>query len=80
LTFGHNRQEEDTLLHHGALPKLSFPKFSGDNPKIWIDKCGDYFHIFNVPKCMWTTTASLHMEENAARWLQVYKMKKGLGD
>jgi hypothetical protein len=73
-------QEEDTPLHRGVLPKLSFSKFSGDNKKIWIDKCGDYFRIFNVPECMWTTTASLHMEENAARWLQVYKMKKGVGD
>jgi hypothetical protein len=23
---------------------------------------------------MWTTAASLHMEDNAAKWLQVYKM------
>jgi hypothetical protein len=24
--------------------------------------------------------ASLHMEDNAAKWMQVYKMKRGLGD
>jgi hypothetical protein len=28
---------------------------------------------------MWTTTASLHMEDNAAKWLQMYKLKHGLG-
>jgi hypothetical protein len=68
------------MLHRGALPKLSFLKFSGENLKIWINKCGDYFCIFNVPECMWTTATSLHMEENMAKWLQVYKMKRGLGD
>jgi hypothetical protein len=29
---------------------------------------------------MWTTAASLHMEENAAKWLQVCKMQHGLTD
>jgi hypothetical protein len=41
--------------------------------------CADYFHIFNIPECMWTTAASLHMEDNTAKWLQVYKLKNGLG-
>jgi hypothetical protein len=67
------------LLHQGALPKLSFSKFNGEHPKIFIIKCGDYFHIFNVPGCMWIMAASLHMEENTTKWLQVYKMKHGLG-
>jgi hypothetical protein len=80
LMFGRNRHEEHMPLHQGVLPKLSFPKFNGENPKIWIDKCGDYFRIFNVPECMWTTTTSLYMEENAAKRLQVYKLKSGLGD
>jgi hypothetical protein len=29
---------------------------------------------------MWASTASVHMEGNAAKWLQVYKLKYGLGD
>ena len=28
---------------------------------------------------MWVTSASLNMDENAAKWLQVYKLKHGLG-
>jgi hypothetical protein len=67
--------EEEVPLHRSALPKLSFPKFSGTNPKIWIDKCIDYFKIFNILDHMWTTVTSLHMEDNATKWLQVYKMK-----
>lgn len=61
------------------MPKLSFPKFYGENPKIWIDKSRDYFKIFNIPECMRTTAASLHLEDNVARWLQTYKLKYGLG-
>jgi hypothetical protein len=36
--------------------------------------------IYNIPDCMWTTAASLHMDDNAAKWWQVYKLKVGLGD
>lgn len=28
---------------------------------------------------MWVTTASLHFDDNAAKWLQMYKLKYGLG-
>jgi hypothetical protein len=31
-------------------------------------------------QCLWTTAASPHMEDNTAKWLQVYKIKRGLGD
>jgi hypothetical protein len=79
-TFGRNRTEEDLLLHRSALPKMSFPKFFGENPRIWLDKCTDYFCIFNIPESTWTTAASLHMKDNAAKWLQVYKLKHGLGN
>jgi hypothetical protein len=77
-TFGRNHQEEEVQVHQSALPKLSFPKFYGENQHIWLDKCVDYFRIFNIPETMWTMAASLHMEDNAAKWLQVYKLKKDL--
>jgi hypothetical protein len=78
-TIGCNRMDEETLLHRSALPKLSFPKSYGENHRIWFDKCADYFHIFNIPETMWTTTASLHMEDNIAKWLQVHKIKHDIG-
>ena len=59
------------------IPKLSFPRFDGRHPKIWRDKCMDYFHICNVPEHMWVTTASLHLDDNAASWFQMYKLQKG---
>jgi hypothetical protein len=38
-----NRADEETPLLRTALPKLSFPKFYGENPRIRLDKCVDYF-------------------------------------
>jgi hypothetical protein len=76
---GCTRAEDEVSFSRSTLPKLSFPKFNGDNPHIWIDKCHDYFQIFNIPECLWVTAASLHMEENAGKWLQVYKLCSGLG-
>jgi hypothetical protein len=40
----------------------------------------DYFTIFNIPQSMWTIAPFLHIEDNAAKWLQVYKLKFGLDD
>lgn len=62
-----------------SLPKWSFPTFQGNDPSIWFDKCLDYFTVYQVPKWIWAHTASMHMEGNASKWLQVYK-NYGLGD
>lgn len=68
--------------HHSRpfLPKMSFPQFDGVDPKIWKDKCQEYFKLYNISDSMKTSAASLHMEGNAARWYQVYKLHHGLVD
>ena len=58
---------------------MNFPRFNGKNPRIWKDKCQDYFGLMNIPESMWATAASLHMDDNAEKWLQVYKLKHCLG-
>ena len=58
---------------------MQFPSFEGVNLGIWKDKCEDYFKIFNLPEAMWSTYADLHMEDKAAKWLKIYKLKNGLG-
>jgi hypothetical protein len=75
----HKRMDMEAPLHRSALPKLSFPKFYGDNPRICLDKCADYFHIFNIPETKWMTVVSHHMEDNAAKWLQVHKIRHDIG-
>jgi hypothetical protein len=79
------RQDRRPDTTHGErsinpLPKLNFPKFSGVDPVVWLDKCVDYFTFFKVSDAMWVTAASLHMENNEARWLQVFKLKQRLGN
>jgi len=63
-----------------AVPKLAFPRFDGLNPRIWKSKCQDYFSLYDVPDAMKATFASLHIDDNAAKWLQVYKRQHGLAD
>lgn len=41
--------------------------------KVWLDKCRNYFSIYNVPDTVWVTAATMHLEGNTARWYQAYK-------
>ncbi|CAN6305637.1 unnamed protein product [Urochloa humidicola] len=60
------------------LPKMSFVVFAGTNPRIWKDKCLNYFRIFNIPDHLWVSSASMNMDEKSSRWLQVYKLQHGI--
>jgi hypothetical protein len=55
------------------MPKMPFRCFDGEHPRIWRDKCYDYFRAFNISPALWLTTATLHLEGNAAIWQQAYK-------
>jgi hypothetical protein len=60
----------------GKVPiKMNFPKFDGEFPRIWRDKCLDYFRVCNIHPTMWLTAATMHLEGNAAHWFQAYKLK-----
>jgi len=63
----------DSLPHH-TLPKMHFPAFDGSQPKIWVDKCLNYFSIYAIPEELWVEAATMHLQENAAKWWQAYKM------
>ena len=75
----HRHQGESSGSSRPYVPKMSFPLFTGEHPKIWKDKCLNYFSICNVPESMWTIAASMHMDGPASKWLQVYKLRNGLG-
>lgn len=36
--------------------------------------------MYNIPDSMKTSVASLHVEGNAAKWYQVFKLQKGMVD
>jgi hypothetical protein len=75
------RQHDERMNMQAAnqvLPKMSFPKFAGEDPVVWVDKCLEYFHMYQVPQPLWVSAASIHMEQNAARWWQVQKLRPGM--
>jgi hypothetical protein len=57
------------------MPKMSFPRFAGENPRVWRDQCLDFFRVFNISPTLWHTTATLHLDGNTAVWLQSYKQR-----
>jgi hypothetical protein len=52
------------------LPKMNFPKFEADNPKLWKSRCENYFEMYEVDTSVWVKVASKHFEGPTARWLQ----------
>lgn len=52
------------------VPKVHFPQFVGDNPKLWISRCRDYFDLYGVESTDWIKIASMHFSDAATRWLQ----------
>ncbi|RLM68934.1 putative gag-pol polyprotein [Panicum miliaceum] len=54
----------------GRLPKLHFPLFEGDNPRLWISRYEDYFEMYQVESDMWIKVASMHFATGPDRWLQ----------
>ena len=59
--------------HYIKPPTHDFPRFDGDAPRIWLDRCTTYFELYRVPQHSWVTTAALYMDGLAAMWLQAYR-------
>ncbi|XP_056692219.1 uncharacterized protein [Spinacia oleracea] len=56
----------------GMNPKLSFPKFDGSNPRIWVKKCCKYFDLCKIAEDQRVDLASLNMVEKAGGWVMNY--------
>lgn len=55
------------------LAKVDFPKFDGEHPQVWRDRCEKYFAMFNVPPNLWAPLATISFRGNAMLWLQTYE-------
>jgi hypothetical protein len=55
------------------IPKLDFPKFNGEHPRVWKERCEKYFSMYNLPVHLWVPFATLNFENNASLWLQTYE-------
>jgi hypothetical protein len=45
---GNEAQEDQSKFPKHHMPKVFYPKFNGDNPVIWKDKCVDYFLLVDL--------------------------------
>jgi hypothetical protein len=59
----------------GQLPKVPFPPFDGDNPKLWQTRCEDYFTMYSVDPRVWIHVAIMHFTGPATRWLQYVELQ-----
>jgi hypothetical protein len=50
----------------GKVLKMKFPKFGGDNPKLWKSHCEDYFDMYDIDPMVWVKVSSMHFEGAAA--------------
>jgi hypothetical protein len=55
----------------GKLPKVNFPKFEGDNPKLWQSCCENYFEMYGVDPLVWVRVSTMHFEGPATQLLQL---------
>jgi hypothetical protein len=61
------------LTRDFRMPRIDFPKFEGEHPKIWKEKCEKYFKMCGVPQDMWAPFATMHFHSHAAYWLQTFE-------
>jgi hypothetical protein len=59
----------------GFTLKMDFPKFDGDNLKLWQEQCEIYFKIYGVSEMMKTRFATLNFVGTATLWLQNVQLK-----
>lgn len=68
------------VVHIDQSCSKSFPHFDGTNPGLWRVQCLQYFHRFNISKCLWVIAARMHMDGEAKEWFEAYKLRQVVGD
>ena len=56
----------DSSSRHTSFLKLEFPKFDGDNPRLWRDRCDMFFEVYSVGENLKTRFAALNFDGPAA--------------
>jgi hypothetical protein len=65
----------DTADVFGTGPRVELPRFDGSNPRLWQDRCEDYFSHWNTPVHLWIQYCSAQFEGPAARWLEAARRR-----
>jgi hypothetical protein len=54
---------------------MDYPKFDGDNLRLWREQCEIYFEIYGISEMMKTRFATLNFVGSAALWLQTVQLR-----
>ncbi|KAK2993987.1 hypothetical protein RJ640_005859 [Escallonia rubra] len=71
ISFGnpHNQNFNNSMP---KTPKLTFPRFNGDNPRGRVKRCEQYFEFCPIPEEFKVTYASVHFEDQVEYWYSTY--------
>jgi hypothetical protein len=72
---GYERADHREDHVRAPAPKTVFPKFDGENPKLWQQQCETYFEVFRVQPCLRARYATLGFYGNVALWFQGVEAK-----
>ncbi|CAD6247885.1 unnamed protein product [Miscanthus lutarioriparius] len=62
------------------FPKMEFPKFDGEFPRLWRDQCEVFFEVYAVHPSLWTWFTTLNFKGMAASWLQTVQRNGQITD
>jgi hypothetical protein len=65
--------DNPSVVAHASVappPHAEFPRFDGENPRLWQKACEKYFRLFTVDVSQWVEYSTMHFTGNAAMWLQ----------
>ena len=65
-TFDFLPEHESRAVRTGPKPKLEFPKFNGQNLRLWKDCCELYFEVYGVSDALKPRFAALNFKDTAA--------------
>jgi hypothetical protein len=57
------------------VPKLNFPRFDGENPRLWISHCESYFEMCPLELDRWIKLATMHFQGASSHWLMSVELK-----
>ncbi len=70
------KRNRGTTHAYIPYPKLEFPTFGGEDPRVWIENCEQYFEVYQIPHQQWLNIATMHMIGRARTWKQSYFVHK----
>ncbi|GKB18974.1 gypsy/ty3 retroelement polyprotein [Tanacetum coccineum] len=53
------------MVQYGMMSKIEFPKFNGEDVRVWVFRCRWFFRIDSVPEKMKVELAAMHVYDRA---------------